>query len=183
MSKAVIFFAPGLEECEGLLCVDILRRAGVEVTIAAVGGERVVRSARQVNVLADALAEELDYSVFDAVILPGGIPGVDNLKADATVRRVCTEFAAAGKIVAAICAAPTVLADFGVLGGRRATVYPGMDAQMAGATCTGSEVTVDGNITTGRALGAAIPFALELDRQLAGQEASDRVRQAIVYPY
>lgn len=129
MSKAVIFFAPGLEECEGLLCVDILRRAGVEVTIAAVGGECIVKSARQVNVVADALAEELDYAAFDACILPGGIPGVPNLKADATVRKVCTDFAAQGKIVAAICAAPTALAAFGVLGGKKATVYPGMDAR------------------------------------------------------
>lgn len=183
MSKAVIFFAPGLEECEGLLCVDILRRAGVEVTIAAVGGDRVVRSARQVNVLADALAEELDYSVFDAVILPGGIPGVDNLKADATVRRVCTEFAAAGKIVAAICAAPTALAAFGVLNGKKATVYPGMDAALTegGCTYTGLPLTIDGNIVTGEALGAAIPFALALARILAGGETSDRVRKAIVY--
>lgn len=75
MSKAVIFFAPGLEECEGLLCVDLLRRSGVEVTIAAVGGEKVVKSARSISVVADALAEELDYSAFDAAILPGGIPG------------------------------------------------------------------------------------------------------------
>ena len=97
MSKAVIFFAQGLEECEALLCVDILRRAGVEVTIAAVGKEHIVTSARQVNVVADALAEELDYAQFDACILPGGIPGVPNLKADATVRQVCTDFAAAGK--------------------------------------------------------------------------------------
>ena len=104
MSKAVIFFAPGLEECEGLLCVDLLRRSGVEVTIAAVGGEKIVKSARSISVVADALAEELDYSAFDAAVLPGGIPGVDNLKADATVRKVCTEFAAAGKVVAAICA-------------------------------------------------------------------------------
>ena len=94
-----------------------------------------------------------------------------------------TACAADGKIVAAICAGPTVLAGFGLLEGKQATVYPGMDNQMAGASCTGSEVTVDGNITTGRALGAAIPFALELARQLEGQEASDRVRQAIVYPY
>ena len=70
MSKAVIFFAPGLEECEGLLCVDLLRRSGVEVTIAAVGGEKIVKSARSISVVADALAEELDYSAFDAAILP-----------------------------------------------------------------------------------------------------------------
>ena len=140
MSKAVIFFAPGLEECEGLLCVDILRRAGVEVTIAAVGGEKIVKSARQISVVADALAEELDYTVFDACILPGGIPGVPNLKADVTVRRVCRDFAAEGKVVAAICAAPTALAAFGVLNGKKATVYPGMDADL---TAAGIEVLYD----------------------------------------
>lgn len=119
--------------------MDILRRAGVEVTIAAVGGEKIVRSARQISVVADALAEELDYTVFDACILPGGIPGVPNLKADATVRRVCRDFAAEGKVVAAICAAPTALAAFGVLNGKKATVYPGMDADLtaAGASYTG----------------------------------------------
>ena len=123
MSKAVIFFAPGLEECEGLLCVDILRRAGVEVTIAAVGGQKTVTSARGIHVVADALAEELDYAALDACILPGGIPGVPNLKADATVKKVCQDFAAGGKLVAAICAAPTALAAFGVLSGKKATVY------------------------------------------------------------
>ena len=175
MSKAVIFFAPGLEECEGLLCVDILRRAGVEVTIAAVGGEKIVKSARQISVVADALAEELDYTVFDACILPGGIPGVPNLKADATVRRVCRDFAAEGKVVAAICAAPTALAAFGVLNGKKATVYPGMDADLtaAGASYTGLPLTIDGSIVTGEALGAAIPFALALARILAGADAED----------
>ena len=179
MSKAVIFFAPGLEECEGLLCVNILRRAGVEVTIAAVGGEKIVKSARQISVVADALAEELDYTVFDACILPGGIPGVPNLKADATVRRVCRDFAAEGKVVAAICAAPTALAAFGVLNGKKATVYPGMDADLtaAGASYTGLPLTIDGSIVTGEALGAAIPFA----RILAGADAANRVKRAIVY--
>ena len=183
MAKAVIFFAPGLEECEGLLCVDILRRAGVDVTIAAVGGGKIVKSARQVNVVADALAEELDYAEFDACILPGGIPGVPNLKADATVRAVCCDFAAKGKIVAAICAAPTALAAFGVLQGKKATVYPGMDADLTagGASYTGLPITLDGNIITGEALGAAIPFALALARQLAGADAADRVKKAIVY--
>lgn len=183
MSKAVIFFAQGLEECEGLLCVDLLRRAGVEVTIAAVGGQRTIVSSHKVAIEADALAGELDYAAFDACILPGGLPGVDNLKADATVRKVCCEFAAAGKIVAAICAAPTALAAFGVLDGKKATVYPGMDAALAagGASYTGLPLTIDGNLITGEALGAAVPFALALARVLAGAEASDRVRKAIVY--
>ena len=187
MSKAVIFFAPGLEECEGLLCVDILRRAGVEVTIAAVGGEKIVKSARQISVVADALAEELDYTVFDACILPGGIPGVPNLKADATVRRVCRDFAAEGKVVAAICAAPTALAAFGVLNGKKATVYPGMDADLtaAGASYTGLPLTIDGSIVTGEALGAAIPFALALARHPGRcrrrQQGQERDRVPVIY--
>ena len=185
MSKAVIFFANGLEECEGLLCVDILRRAGVEVDIAAVGGSKTVCSARGVNIVADVLAEKADYTAYDAVILPGGIPGVDNLQADATVKKVCVEYATAGKIVAAICAAPRVLAAFGVLKGKKATVYPGMGSLLVGggAEPTGLPLSVDGNIVTGEALGAAIPFALALAARLAGKEAADRVRNAIVYRF
>lgn len=183
MSKAVIFFAPGLEECEGLLCVDLLRRAGVEVTIAAVGGSQTVTSSHHVNIVADALAEEVDYSAYDACILPGGIPGVNNLKADTTVRKVCQDYAAAGKIVAAICAGPTVLASFGVLQGKKATVYPGMDGALTegGAEYTGLPLTIDGTVVTGEALGAAIPFALALARLLGSAEDSDRVKKAIVY--
>ena len=183
MSKAVIFFAPGLEECEGLLCVDLLRRAGVEVTIAAVGGSQTVTSSHHVNIVADALAEQVDYSAYDACILPGGIPGVNNLKADGTVRKVCQDYAAAGKIVAAICAGPTVLASFGVLQGKKATVYPGMDGALTegGAEYTGLPLTIDGTVVTGEALGAAIPFALALARLLGSAEDSDRVKKAIVY--
>ncbi|MGN0652424.1 MAG: DJ-1 family glyoxalase III [Gemmiger sp.] len=185
MSKAVIFFAPGVEECEGLLCVDILRRAGVEVTIAAVGGNEIVRSARGINVVADALAEEVDYPAYDAVILPGGLAGVENLKADPTVRSTCVQFAQAGKVVAAICAAPTALAEFGVLKGRKATVYPGMEDALtaAGAEDTTLPLTVDDNIITGEALGSAIPFALALAGRLAGREAANAVKKGIVYTY
>ncbi|MDD4849860.1 MAG: DJ-1/PfpI family protein [Gemmiger sp.] len=181
MSKAVVFFAPGVEECEGLLVVDILRRAGAEVVIAAVGGQRTVCSARGIHIVADAMAEALDYTSFDLCVLPGGLPGVTNLQADATVAAVCRQFAAAGKRVAAICAGPTALAAFGLLAGKRATVYPGMEDKLVGAISTGEAVTVDGNLTTGRALGSAIPFALALAAQLEGQPAADRVRQAIVY--
>ena len=110
---------------------------------------------------------------------------MDNLKADATVRKVCTEFAAAGKVVAAICAAPSVLAAFGILQGKKATVYPGMEDKLiaAGAEYTGLPITLDGNIITGEALGAAIPFALALASRLAGQQASNAVKQGIVYRY
>ena len=185
MSKAVIFFAPGLEECEGLLCVDILRRAGVEVTIAAVGGEKIVKSARQISVVADALAEELDYTVFDACILPGGIPGVPNLKADATVRRVCRDFAAEGKVVAAICAAPAVvLARRGLLRGRRATSNPNFQHEIAengGVVVADERVVVDGSVLTSQGMGTATDLGLAIVGRYLGEDAVAEAKQKIVY--
>lgn len=113
MSKAVIFCArPGRVRGPFVRGSAAPFRCGSNDCCR--GRRKIVKSARSISVVADALAEELDYSAFDAAILPGGIPGVDNLKADATVRKVCTEFAAAGKVVAAICAAPSVLAAFGI---------------------------------------------------------------------
>ena len=179
MSKAVIFFAPGLEECEGLLCVDILRRAGVEVTIAAVGGEKIVKSARQISVVADALAEELDYTVFDACILPGGIPGTPNLAENKTVTDTCVSFAKAGKKVAAICAAPFILGELDLLEGRHATCFPGFEKSFPEGAYTGEKVTQDGNIITASGMAQSLPFALELLRTLAGEKAVEKVAEGI----
>ena len=183
MSKAVLFFADGTEECEALLVADLLRRARVEVIIASAMGRRALVSSHGIHLNADALAEDVDYSDVDMVILPGGIPGTPNLAENKTVTDTCVSFAKAGKKVAAICAAPTALAAFGVLNGKKATVYPGMDADLtaAGASYTGLPLTIDGSIVTGEALGAAIPFALALARILAGADAANRVKSAIVY--
>ena len=183
MSKAVLFFADGTEECEALLVADLLRRARVEVIIASAMGRRALVSSHGIHLNADALAEDVDYSDVDMVILPGGIPGTPNLAENKTVTDTCVSFAKAGKKVAAICAAPTALAAFGVLNGKKATVYPGMDAELtaAGASYTGLPLTIDGSIVTGEALGAAIPFALALARILAGADAANRVKSAIVY--
>ena len=183
MSKAVLFFADGTEECEALLVADLLRRARVEVIIASAMGRRALVSSHGIHLNADALAEDVDYSDVDMVILPGGIPGTPNLAENKTVTDTCVSFAKAGKKVAAICAAPTALAAFGVLNDKKATVYPGMDADLtaAGASYTGLPLTIDGSIVTGEALGAAIPFALALARILAGADAANRVKSAIVY--
>lgn len=106
MSKAVVFFADGTEECEALLVVDLLRRAKVEVIVASAMGRRELVSSHKIHLTADALAEEVDYSDVDMVVLPGGIPGTPNLAANKTVTETCAAFAKAGRKVAAICAAP-----------------------------------------------------------------------------
>ena len=131
--------------------------------------------------IADALAEDVDYSDVDMVILPGGIPGTPNLAENKTVTDTCVSFARAGKKVAAICAAPSVLASLGLLEGRNATAHAGFQDKLAGAIVHDEEVVVDGSITTSYGLGGAIPFALELVRQLAGPAEADRIQKAIAY--
>ena len=174
MSKAVLFFADGTEECEALLVADLLRRAKVEVIIASAMGRRALVSSHGIHLNADALAEDVDYSDVDMVILPGGIPGTPNLAENKTVTDTCVSFAKAGKKVAAICAAPSVLASLGLLEG-------GFQDKLAGAIVHDEEVVVDGNITTSYGLGGAIPFALELVRQLSGPAEADRIQKAIAY--
>ncbi len=183
MARALIFFAEGFEECEGLIVVDILRRAQVQVDIAAVAHSTTVTSSHKVRIVCDMLAQDVDSSLYDAVILPGGLPGADNLEASEAVRAACTAINEAGGLVCAICAAPGVLASFGLLQGESATVFPGRESYLerGGAHPTGEQVCTVNNHITGQALGAAIPFALEIAAQLVGQEVSENIRNAIVF--
>lgn len=181
MSKAICYFAPGLEECEGLVTVDLLRRAGVEVTIAAVSPSTEITGAHGICVRCDALADSLDAGAYDAVILPGGMPGTENLYESETVRDALRRFDAEGRLIAAICAAPTVPGRLGMLAGRRATCYPGCEDQLSGAEHVECEVVTDGHFITGSGLGAAIPFALAIIAALEGEETAARVKQSIVY--
>ena len=178
MKKAVVFLADGMEECEGLITVDILRRSGMEVTMASIMGRRSITSSRNIVILADALAEEIDYQEVDLIVLPGGRIGTENLMADELVRRKCLEFAGERRL-AAICAAPSILADLGLLEGRKATCHPDFEGKTRGAKLTGNSVTVDGNITTGQGLGATFAFALSLVTDLVGKEAADRIAASI----
>lgn len=180
MSKAIIFLADGLEECEALLVVDLLRRGGVDVTTVSVTGSTKVVSSHGITFFADTTAEDTDYDGADLLILPGGKKGTENLAANDFVRQKCAEFAAKKK-VAAICAAPSILASIGLLEGKSATVHPHFEDKMANAELTHTPVAVAGSITTGQALGAAIPFALELLRQLEGEEKVARVRKGICF--
>lgn len=183
MKKVCVFLANGLEECEGLITIDILRRAGVEVTTASIHEDLLIESSHGIRFQADALARSLAYEEFDMVVLPGGLGGTNNLAASPLVAEVVTRFADQGKLVAAICAAPSVLGGLGLLRGRRATCYPGFEDKLTGADVTGEPVTEDGSIITGRGLGATIPFALHLVARLMGDAKAEEIRQQIQYPF
>lgn len=181
MKKIGIFMADGCEEIEGLTVVDIVRRAKMEIVMISITGKREVTSSHQVTFLTDALAAEVDYDTLDGIVLPGGMPGTLNLQADETVNKVIRQFATEGRLVCAICAAPSVLGAAGILEGKCATCHPGFEEKLTGAKVEEKEVVVDGNVITSRGMGTAIPFALEIVRYFADDETVEQVRKGLVY--
>lgn len=181
MRKVCVFLADGFEECEGLLVVDLLRRAGVEVTTASLNADTAVCSSHGIRLQADAVAAWLDLDGFDMLVLPGGGQGTENLAASELVTSAVRRQLEAGRQVAAICAAPSVLGRMGLLDGLEATCYPGFEHYMPAARMQDADVAQTPQIITGRALGAAIPFALALIARLEGAEKAEAVRRAIVY--
>ena len=180
--KAVVFLADGFEECEGLIVVDILRRAGVDTIMASVMEGLQIDSSRHIIVQADAMAGDIDFDTVDLVVLPGGRLGTENLGASELVTEKLREFAA-DKHAAAICAAPSLLASLGLLEGKKATCHPDFEGQMKGAVLTGESVAVDGNIITGQGLGASFDFAFELVKILVGEEKAEQIKKSICYRY
>ncbi len=181
MAKIGIFMADGCEEIEGLTVVDVARRANLEIVMISIMGKAEVTGSHGIRFMADALADEVDYDALDGIILPGGMPGTLKLGADAGVNEVIRSFAAAGKLVCAICAAPGVLGAAGVLDQKRATCHPGFEEKLTGAVISEEEVVTDGNIITSRGMGTAIPFALEIARYFTDDKTVEGVRKGLVY--
>jgi protein deglycase len=178
--SALVVLAEGFEDVEAVTAVDVLRRAGVEVTVAGLA-PGLVRGARRTAVQPDALLEEVKDRPFDALVLPGGAKGAENLAASATVAALVKTYHRSGKLVAAICAAPgVVLAPAGILEGKKATGFPGTEARFPPSAKPSTDaVVVDGALITGRAMGASLPFSLAVAEALAGRVAADEVRKAV----
>ena len=183
MAKIYEFFADGLEEIEALTPVDLLRRAGHEVVTVSVMGRKQIDASHGVRIEADALFEEADFSDGDLFILPGGGIGTKNLSAHEPLKALLTEKYQAGKRIAAICAAPSVLGGLGLLSGKKAVVYPGLEDKLEGAEVLTVSAVTDGTVTTGRGAGAAYDFALELIRVLDGEDAVTAMKAKTVFPY
>lgn len=176
MKRVLCLLIDGFEEIETVTPVDVLRRAGAEVVIAALR-EKTATGRCGIRVEADVLLEETDAAGFDLLLIPGG-PGVGDLRADGRAALLAKDFASAGKPVAAICAAPLVLMDAGLLAGKRFTAYPSVRPELGGGG--DDRVVVDGQIITSRGAGTALDFALALVTHLFGQAAADQVAEEIV---
>lgn len=180
MSRVNVFFATGYEEVEALTVVDILRRAGIETDMVSVTGEKSVTGSHGITIQMDKLFEEIDDSA-EMIVLPGGIPGTPNLKAHKGLADLINSYNGAGKYIAAICAAPTVYGEMGLLKGKKATCYPGLEDGLTGAVMSEASVVTDGNIITSRGLGTAIDFGLALTEILLDKGTALDLASKIVY--
>ena len=181
MSKVAILIADGCEECEALIQVDMLRRAGIDIDMVSISDSKQVTSARNITFTCDRLMRDFDADAYDGVILPGGMPGTTHLKEDPKVISLVKKYNSEKKLVAAICAAPTVLGAAGILKGKNATGYPGCEDGLTGAVLKTDQVVRDGNIITSRGLGTALPFAGALIEYFTDQATAKKLLSSVVY--
>jgi protein deglycase len=182
MSRTVLVpVADGTEELEAVAIIDTLRRGGAVVTVASVGPDLAVTCARGVKLVADLLVADLGGAIFDAIALPGGMPGAQHLHDCPPLAARLREHAAAGRLLAAVCAAPVVvLARHGLLGGRRATAHPSVYDELPESTRSTARVVVDDGLITSRGAGTAVEFALAIVAALCGDQWRDDVARSMV---
>ena len=180
MKKVAVFLAPGFEECEALMTVDLLRRAQLDTTMYSIHNTDEVTGSHDITVKADKKLNELN-ELFDCVILPGGMPGTKYLMESKEVNALVIEHFNQNRLVAAICAAPSVLGELQLLQGKKATCFPGFENQLHGAEVLNQKAVADGNIITAKGLGAAVEFAHAIISYLISQETADQVVKTIQY--
>lgn len=181
MPKVLIPLAQGCEEVEAVTIIDLLRRAKIEVISAGLDDQPVAAS-RGVRLIADTTLDEALEQEFDMIVLPGGMPGMTHLKNDPRIIALLQKMAHDGKYTCAICAAPAVLAEAGLLAGKSATGYPGFLDNLPGVTHKNDPVVRDGKVITSRGPGTAMDFTLELIEVLAGKTQRDEVEAGLQRP-
>jgi len=175
--EIIVPLAEGFEEIEAVSIIDTLRRGGINVITASLH-DRVVTGSHKIPVTADISLGGED--IFDGIVLPGGMRGSANLKKDQRIIRIVKEIYSHGGITAAICAAPTVLAEAGILDGKKFTCYPGYEDEIKKGSHISEPVVTDGNIITGKGAACAIPFALKIVEFLKGKEVSDKLKEQMM---
>ena len=180
MRSVYVFCADGFEEVEGLTAVDLLRRAGVSVTMVSIMGRTKITGARNISVNTDILIEDIKEEA-DMLVLPGGMPGTNYLRDHEGLAELLKKQYEAGKWVAAICAAPSVFGELGILNGKEAVCYPGFEERLTGATIGEGTVAVTDHVITSRGMGTAIDFAAALIARLQDEKKAEEIKASIIY--
>ncbi|MEI6085149.1 MAG: DJ-1 family glyoxalase III [Verrucomicrobiota bacterium] len=175
MKRVLVPLAPGFEEIEAITIIDILRRAGIDVTVAGTQ-PGIIEASRQTKHVADCTLDEVRGEDFDMLVLPGGLPGTTHLRNDPRIQRLVTTI----PLVAAICAGPTVLSDAGLLMGRTATSHPSVRAELKAGQISDDRVVVDGPIITSQSAGTAMEFAFKLVEILCGPAKVAEVNRGVL---
>jgi 4-methyl-5(b-hydroxyethyl)-thiazole monophosphate biosynthesis len=183
MKKIIaVHLADGFEEIEAVTIIDVLRRADLEVSVVSITRKLEVLGAHQLKVIADVLFEDVNYEKVDMIVLPGGMPGATNLDAHPELKEQIKQFNYDNKALAAICAAPLVYGNLGILNAKKAVCYPGFEKYLKGAEVLSIPVVESGNIITGRGVGAALEFALKIvEKQVSSEKAAQLAKQMLVY--
>ena len=181
--KTAVFFADGFEDIEALTVTDILFRAGMPTLTVSVNDKPVVTSSHDITIVTDTTIDDVKFNDIDMLVLPGGMPGTTKLGACSLLTGAITDFVSQGKPVAAICAAPSVFADLGILRGKAATCHPSVEARLieGGADLLHDPVVTDGNIITSRGMGTAIEFSAAIIEMLADRPTAEAVLKKILY--
>lgn len=179
MKPLYVFLAPGFEEIEAVTVLDVLRRAQLNVVSVSLSGDLAVTGAHGIAVSADTLYPDIDVADADLLILPGGMPGTNNLNVHEGLKKAIKRHADAGKPIAAICAAPLILGQLGLLEGREATCYPGFEEHLKGARLSKQAVVKDGPFLTANGPGAAARFALQIVKDFKGEEVAEALAKGM----
>lgn len=181
MAKVYEFIANGSEEIEALTVVDVLRRAGVDIKTVSINATEDVEMSHGMTLKCDLTIADADFSDADMLLLPGGLPGAYNLNECQEVKDAIKKQYEAGKLVGAICAAPLILGELGILSGKKATCYPGFENQMTGADYTAEIYTVDGNVITGCGPAVTLPYSYAILEMLGEHEKADALREGMMF--
>lgn len=180
MKRIYILLAAGFEEVEALTPADVLRRAGYEVFLVSTTGAPNVKGAHDIVVKTDVFMDDVDVESATLLLLPGGIPGATNLLANERVKSLILQFHSRDKWLAAICAAPMILGEMNLLKGKQATCYPGFEKHLLGATHADKPAITDGKIITGKGIGAAMAFSLEIVKNLTDEATAREMKKKMV---
>jgi len=179
--KIAVHLANGFEEIEAVSIIDVLRRANIDVSVVSVAGKLEVTGAHHLKIIADILFEQVDYDDIYMIVLPGGMPGASNLDVHKGLKEMILKFNDANKQLAAICAAPMVFGNLGILKGKQAVCFPGFEKYLKGAEVLSQSVVESGNILTGNGPASAILFALKIVEKTVSKEKADSIaRQMLV---